>query len=278
MAGTGGAENRLDTGGIMGPRLRLEDKVAIVTGAGSVASGIGNGRAAAVLFAREGARVLLLDQNPAAAEETREMIRKEGGTAEVFTGDVSRADDCRASVERAVALWGKVDILHNNVGISGRGTILEADEALWDRVMAVNVKSMMLMGKYAVPVMASRKSGSIINISSIAALRPRGLTPYSTSKGAVIALTQAMAVDHAKDGIRVNCVVPGPMYTPMVYSRGMSEELRERRKKASPLGIEGTGWDIGYAALFLASDEARYITGVIVPVDGGVILTTAARG
>lgn len=259
-------------------KLRLEDKVAIVTGAGSIAPGIGNGRAAAVLFAREGAKVLLLDQNPSAAEETRDMIRKEGGTAEIFTGDVTRADDCRASVEKARALWGKLDILDNNVGIGGRGSVVEAEEELWERVMAVNVKSMMLMGKFAVPAMAARKSGSIINISSISALRPRGLTPYSASKGAVIALTRAMAVDHGKDGIRVNCIAPGPMYTPMVYSRGMSEELRERRRKSSLLGIEGTGWDIGYAALFLASDEARYITGVVLSVDGGAFLTSAARG
>jgi len=259
-------------------KLRLEDKVAIVTGAGSIAPGIGNGRAAAVLFAREGAKVLLMDQNPSAAEETRDMIRKEGGTAEIFTGDVTRADDCRASVEKARALWGKLDILDNNVGIGGRGSVVEAEEELWERVMAVNVKSMMLMGKFAVPAMAARKSGSIINISSISALRPRGLTPYSASKGAVIALTRAMAVDHGKDGIRVNCIAPGPMYTPMVYSRGMSEELRERRRKSSLLGIEGTGWDIGYAALFLASDEARYITGVVLSVDGGAFLTSSARG
>ncbi len=262
----------------MGPRLRLEDKVAIVTGAGSIAPGVGNGRAAAILFAREGAKVLLLDQNPSAAEETREMIRKEGGTAEVFTGDVTRADDCRACVERALAVWGKLDILDNNVGIGGRGSVVEVEEGFWERVMSVNVKSMMLMGKYAVPAMAARKSGSIINISSISALRPRGLTAYSASKGAVIALTRAMAVDHGKDGIRVNCIAPGPMYTPMVYGGGMSEELRERRRKASLLGIEGTGWDIGYAALFLASDEARYITGVVLSVDGGAALTSAARG
>jgi len=262
----------------MGPKLRLEDKVAIVTGAGSIAPGIGNGRAAAILFAREGARVLLLDQNPSAAEETRDMIRKEDGTAEIFAGDVTRADDCRGSVEKALALWGKLDILDNNVGIGGRGSVVEAEEGLWDRVMTVNVKSMMLMGKYAIPAMAARKSGSIINISSVSALRPRGLTPYSASKGAVIALTRAMAVDHGKDGIRVNCIAPGPMYTPMVYSRGMSEELRERRRKASLLGIEGTGWDIGYAALFLASDEARYITGVVLSVDGGATLTSSARG
>jgi len=262
----------------MGARPRLEDKVAIVTGAGSIAPGIGNGRAAAVLFAREGARVLLVDQNSTAAEETREMIRKEGGTAEIFAGDVTRAGDCRASVEKALTLWGKLDILDNNVGIGGRGSVVEVEEGLWERVMTVNVKSMMLMSKYAVPAMAARKSGSIINISSISALRPRGLTAYSASKGAVIALTRAMAVDHGKDGIRVNCIAPGPMYTPMVSSRGMSEELRERRRKASLLNIEGTGWDIGYAALFLASDEARYITGVVLSVDGGATLTSSARG
>jgi len=262
----------------MTAKLRLEDKVAIVTGAGSQTSGIGNGRAAAILFAREGARVLIVDQNRSAAEETLEAIRKEGGEAEVFIGDVTRAEDCAAVVNRALAFWGKLDILDNNVGISGPGNVVEVQEDLWDHVMAVNVKSMMLMSKFAVPAMAAKKGGSIINISSISALRPRGLTPYSASKGAVIALTRAMAVDHAKDGIRVNCIAPGPVYTPMVFGKGMSEELRDRRRKASPLGIEGTGWDVGYAALFLASDEARYITGVVLPVDGGVTITSASRG
>jgi NAD(P)-dependent dehydrogenase (short-subunit alcohol dehydrogenase family) len=136
----------------------------------------------------------------------------------------------------------------------------------------------MLTGKFAVPAMAAGGGGSIINISSISALRPRGLTPYSASKGAVIALTRAMAVDHGKDGIRVNCIAPGPMYTPMVYSRGMSEELRERRRQASLLKIEGTGWDIGYAAVFLASDEARFITGIVLVVDGGVTIASPSRG
>jgi NAD(P)-dependent dehydrogenase (short-subunit alcohol dehydrogenase family) len=256
---------------------RLEQKVAIVTGAGSRAAGIGNGRAAAILFAREGAKVLLVDQDTTAAEETLRQIREEGGAAEVFTGDVSRAADCRAMVERAVSRWGRVDILDNNVGIEGPGSVVSVTEEEWDRVMHINVKSLMLTGKFAVPAMAAGGGGAIINISSIGALRPRGLTPYSTSKGAVIALTRAMAVDHAKDGIRVNCIAPGPMYTPMVYSGGMSAEARERRRRASPLGIEGTGWDIGYAALFLASDEARYITGVVLTVDGGVTLTTPSR-
>jgi len=261
----------------MGSRLRLDKKVAIVTGAGSRAAGIGNGRAAAILFAREGAKVLLVDKNTAAAEDTLASIKEEGSEAEVFTGDVSSAADCRAMVERAVSRWGRLDILDNNVGIEGPGSVVSVTEEDWDQVMAVNVKSIMLTGKFAVPAMAAGGGGSIINISSIGALRPRGLTPYSTSKGAVIALTRAMAIDHAKDGIRVNCIAPGPMYTPMAYSGGMSEEARERRRRASPLGIEGTGWDIGYAALFLASDESRYITGVVLPVDGGVTITTASR-
>jgi NAD(P)-dependent dehydrogenase (short-subunit alcohol dehydrogenase family) len=135
----------------------------------------------------------------------------------------------------------------------------------------------MLTGKHAVPAMTKGGGGAIVNISSISALRPRGLTPYSVSKGAVIALTRAMAIDHAPQGIRVNCIAPGPVYTPMVYSDGMTPELRERRRRASPLGVEGTGWDIGYAALFLVSDEARYVTGVVLPVDGGVTITSAGR-
>lgn len=261
----------------MAARPRLEGKVAIVTGAGSRAPGIGNGRATAVLFAREGARVLLVDQNRAAAEETLAMIRAEGGEAAVWVADVTRAADCRAMVEEAVRRWGKLDILDNNVGIGMGGSVVEVSEEDWDRVMAVNVKSMMLASKYAVPAMAAGGGGAIINVSSISALRPRGLTPYSASKGAVIALTRAMAIDHAPQGIRVNCIAPGPVYTPMVYAGGMSEELRERRRRASPLGIEGTGWDVGYAALFLASDEARYITGQVLVVDGGVTLTSAAR-
>lgn len=256
---------------------RLEGKVAIVTGAGSQASGIGNGRAAAILFAREGARVLLVDRVPERAEETLAMIRDEGGDADLFAADVTNGDDCRAMVEYAVAKWGKLDILDNNVGIGGRGTVVDVDEQAWERVMRVNVTGMMLASKHAIPAMAANGGGAIVNIASIAAMRPRGLTPYSTSKGAVIALTRAMAIDHARQGIRVNCIAPGPVYTPMVYAAGMSDELRERRRLASPLQIEGTGWDVGYAALFLVSDEARYITGVVLPVDGGVTIAGPSR-
>jgi NAD(P)-dependent dehydrogenase (short-subunit alcohol dehydrogenase family) len=256
---------------------RLAGKVAIVTGAGSRAEGIGNGRAAAVLFAREGARVLLVDQNHQAAESTRALIVGEGGEAAVFDADVTRADQCRAMVDEAIRRWGRLDILDNNVGIGGRATVVDVEEADWDHMMRVNVTSMMLACKHAIPAMARTGGGAIVNISSISALRPRGLTPYSVSKGAIITLTRAMAVDHAHQGIRVNCIAPGPMYTPMMYADGMSPELREQRRRASPLGLEGTGWDVGYAALYLVSDEARYVTGVVLPVDGGVTLTSPTR-
>jgi NAD(P)-dependent dehydrogenase (short-subunit alcohol dehydrogenase family) len=256
---------------------RLAGKVAIVTGAGSRGEGIGNGRAAAILFAREGAKVLLVDQTEKAAEETLATIKEEGGEAAVFVADVTRTEDCRAMVDEAVRRWGRLDILDNNVGIGGRATVVEVTEADWDHLMRVNVTSMMLTGKHAVPAMAKSGGGAIVNISSISALRPRGLTPYSVSKGAVIALTRAMAIDHAPQGIRVNCIAPGPVYTPMVYSAGMTDELRDRRRRASPLGVEGSGWDIGYAALYLVSDEARYVTGVVLPVDGGVTITSAGR-
>ncbi|MEE8338052.1 MAG: glucose 1-dehydrogenase [Dehalococcoidia bacterium] len=256
---------------------RLEGKVAIVTGAGSRAEGIGNGRATAVLFAREGARVLLVDRDREVAEATLAMIEEEGGEAAVHQADVTVAEDCHAMVAAALDRWGRLDILHNNVGIGGRGSVVEVAEEDWERIMRVNVTGMMLASKHAIPAIKQSGGGAIVNISSIAALRPRGLTAYSTSKGAVIALTQAMAVDHAPDGIRVNCIAPGPVYTPMVYAAGMSDELRERRRDASLLQIEGSGWDIGYAALFLASDEARYITGVVIPVDGGTVLRGPAR-
>jgi NAD(P)-dependent dehydrogenase (short-subunit alcohol dehydrogenase family) len=256
---------------------RLEGKVAIVTGGGSRAEGIGNGRATAILFAREGSRVLVLDRSLDAAEETVEMIREDGGEAIALSADVTSSEQCALAVDLAVSTWGYLSILHNNVGIEGAGTILETDEAFWDQVWTVNTKSMMLMSKVAIPAMIDAGGGAIVNISSISALRPRGLTPYTVSKGAVISLTSALAIDHASQGIRVNCIVPGPMYTPMVTFEGMDPELRERRRKASPLGIEGTGWDIGHAAVFLASDEARYVTGVVLPVDGGVSLTSAAR-
>lgn len=257
---------------------RLEGKVAIVTGAGSRGPGIGNGRAAAICFARAGARVLLVDRDLDAANATLAMIDAEGGEAASHQANVTALEDCQAMVQAALDRWGRVDVLHNNVGIGGRGSVVDTDLEEWKHVLDVNVTGMMLASKATIPVMTAAGGGSIINISSVAALRARGLTAYTTSKGAVIALTTAMAVDHGRDGIRVNCIAPGPVYTPMVGAGGaMAADLRERRRRASILEIEGTGWDIGYAALFLASDEARYITGVVLPVDGGVLLRGPAR-
>jgi NAD(P)-dependent dehydrogenase (short-subunit alcohol dehydrogenase family) len=255
----------------------LAGKVAIVTGGGAAGDGIGNGRAAAILLARAGARVLVVDRELALAERTVAMIAAEGGTASAGAFDVTDSAACQAMVAAALARYGRLDLLDNNVGIGSRGSVLDESEANWQRVMRVNVDSMFLTAKHAIPEMIRSGGGAIVNVSSISALRPRGLTAYSVSKGAVIALTRAMAVDHGKDGIRVNCVAPGPVYTPMVYQRGMSEAARDQRRRASVLAVEGTGWDIGCAARFLLSGQARYITGHTLVVDGGATLVGPAR-
>jgi NAD(P)-dependent dehydrogenase (short-subunit alcohol dehydrogenase family) len=255
----------------------LDGKVAIVTGGGALDDGIGNGRAAALL-ARAGARVLVVDLERERAERTVAMITAEGGTAAAFVADVTDEAQARAMVAAAVERFGRLDCLDNNVGIGGRGSVVDVAPENWRRVMQVNVDSMFLASRHAIPAMKETAGGgAIVNVSSISALRPRGLAAYSTSKGAVIALTRAMAVDHGPDGIRVNCVAPGPVYTPMVYARQMTAAAREARRKASVLGIEGTGWDIGRAVRFLLSSEARYITGQTLVVDGGATLVGPAR-
>jgi NAD(P)-dependent dehydrogenase (short-subunit alcohol dehydrogenase family) len=256
----------------------LAGKVAIVAGGGAAGDGIGNGRAAAILLARAGTRVLVVDRDIALAERTVAMIAAEGGTAAAHQADLTDNAQARSMVAAALDRFGRLDFLDNNVGIGSRGSVVEEDPETWRRVMQVNVEPMFLAAKHAIPAMIkTAKRGAIVNISSISALRPRGLTAYTASKGAVIALTRAMAVDHAKDGIRVNCVAPGPVYTPMVYARGMSAAARDTRRKASALGIEGTGWDIGQAVRFLLSDHARYITGQTLVVDGGVTLQSPNR-
>ena len=255
----------------------LAGKVAIVSGGGAVGDGIGNGRAAAILLAKAGARVVVVDRDKALAGRTVEMIREVKGEAIALEADVTQARDCAAMVQAALDTFGRLDLLDNNVGIGSRGSVVDEPEETWRRVMQVNVESMFLAAKHAIPAMRRAGGGAIVNVSSISALRPRGLTTYSVSKGAVIALTQAMAVDHGPEGIRVNCVAPGPVYTPMVYQRGMSDRARERRRTASLLKIEGTGWDIGHAVRYLLSDYARYVTGHVLVVDGGTTVTAPER-
>ena len=256
----------------------LEGKVAIVTGGGAAGDGIGNGRAASILLARAGASVLVVDKALALAERTVEMITAQGGIAAAFAADVSDEAQCREMVEEAVRRFGHLDLLDNNVGIASTGSVVAEDPARWRRLMEVNVDGMFLASRHAIPAMLRTAGrGAIVYVASIAALRPRGMTAYSVSKGAVIALTRAMAVDHGPQGIRVNCVAPGPVYTPMVAGEGMSDAARERRRKAAVLGIEGNGWDVGYAVRFLLSDHARFITGQTLVVDGGLTLLGPPR-
>src|ERR1700691_2820272 len=256
----------------------LSGRVAIVTGGGAAGDGIGNGRAASILLARAGSNVLVVDRDIKLAERTVAMIADEGGNAVAACYDLTESEQCAAMVEDAVSRWGRLDCLDNNVGIGSKGTVVEETEANWARVMHVNVDTMFLACKYAIPAMVrTAGGGSIVNVSSISALRPRGLTAYSVSQGAVIALTKAMAVDHGNQGIRVNCVAPGPVYTPMVYGRGMTEQARDTRRLASVLRREDTGWDIGGAVRFLLSEQARYVTGQILVVDGGATLIGPSR-
>ena len=262
----------------MSDEFDIDGKVAIVTGGGAPDDGIGNGRAAAMLLARSGAKVLVVDVERAAAEQTVKMIADEGGAALAHVADVSDEVQCKALVDAALKAWGRLDLLDNNVGIGGRGSVVDTPSDLWRKVMTINVDSIFYVSKYAIPAMAeSAGGGAIVNVSSISALRPRGLTAYSTSKGAVIALTRAMAVDHGPQQIRVNCVAPGPIYTPRMYTGQMTPAGREARRLASVMGREGVGWDIGHAVRFLLSEQARYITGQTLVVDGGATLVGPSR-
>ena len=259
--------------------LGLAGKVAIISGGGAKDDGIGNGRAAAILLARAGTKVVVSDLDVKLAERTVEMIKAEGGTAIAQACDATKESDCKQLVDAAVDHWGRLDFLDNNVGIGSRASVVDEKPEEYRRVMQVNVETMFLLSKHAIPAMIkTAKGGAIVNISSISALRPRGLTTYTVSKAAVIGLTQAMAVDHGKDKIRVNCICPGPMFTPMVNrGNGMTEANRAQRAKASVLKIEGTGWDIGQGVRFLLSNHARYITGQVLVIDGGVTLQGPER-
>ncbi len=262
--------------------MRLDDKVAMVMGAGQTpGETVGNGRATALLFAREGARVFLVDRDLDSARETQSLIEGEGGRATAFAADIAEEADCRACAEACVEAYEKIDVLHNNVGIlTGDGPTTELAEADWDRILAVNLKGMFLACKHVLPVMRAQGAGAIVNISSTAALwSGNGFLAYNTSKAGVNALTRNLALENAPYGIRVNAVMPGLMNTPMAIEgiaarRGVAKAMLIAERDAEvPLGRKmGTAWDVAHAALFLASEEARYITGAILPVDGGRFL------
>ena len=259
-------------------RTRLSDKVAIVTGAGATGSGdfVGIGQAISILFARAGAKVLLADRDQANAETTLATIKEEGGEASVFVGDVTINAACRGMADAAVARYGRLNVLVNNVGISGPGSVTDVDEEFWDTVIDVNLKSVMLTSKHAIPQMIEAGGGSIINLSSIVGLRAgsgRPSHPYAASKAGIIGLSNSMAVHYGRDNVRVNCIAPGHIRSPMVV-RHSTEEMLDLRRRAGPLGTDGTPWDVAWAALFLASDEARWISGATLPVDAGLLAAT----
>ncbi|MXW05409.1 MAG: SDR family oxidoreductase [Gemmatimonadetes bacterium] len=254
----------------MNPRKpRLDGKVAVVTGAGTQSDVAGTGQATAVLLAQEGAKVLLTDRSAENAGKTLAVIEEEGGTASVFAGDVTRSADCRAMTETAVERYGGLHILFNNVGLSYPGTVVDVQEEHWDEIMAVNLKAMMLASRFAIPAMMDAGGGSIINMASVDGFRSGWSynVAYETSKGGVIALTINMAVQHGRDGIRVNCIAPGHLHGS--FTAGLSDAHRELRRRSTPLGTEGTAWDVAHAAVFLAGDESRWITGITLPVDAG---------
>lgn len=258
---------------------RLKEKVALVSGAGSSGPGWGNGKATAVLFAREGAKVVAADINLDAALETKRIIEAEGGICEAVSGDVSRADDVASIARTCIEAFGRIDVLHNNVGIVAVGGPVEASEESWDRVNDVNLKSMFLTCKQVLPHMERHGKGAIVNIASVSGIRWLGVpyVSYAATKAAIIQFTRVIALQYARSGIRANSILPGMMNTPMVHAPeviaaygGSAEEMVRRRDAQCPMGRMGDAWDVAYAALFLASDEAKYITGTELVVDGGL--------
>jgi NAD(P)-dependent dehydrogenase (short-subunit alcohol dehydrogenase family) len=260
--------------------MRLKDRIAIVVGAGqSPGEGMGNGRATAITFAREGASVLCVDRNLASAQETIGLIEAQGGKALAFEADVTKEGDIKAMVEEAHKRWGRLDILHNNVGVSlagGDAELLQITEQAIDNCVAINLKSCILAAKYAIPIMRKQGSGAIVNISSMAVITTYPYVAYKATKAAMIAFTEQLAYQNAQYGIRANVILPGLMDTPMAvdtrakaFGKTRAQVAAERDAKVPLRGKMGTAWDVANAALFLASDEASFITGVTLPVDGG---------
>ncbi len=256
---------------------RLDGRIALVFGAGSSGPGWGNGKAAAVLYAREGAVVAAVDRNLAAAAETVGIIAGEGHQAFALAADVTRSGEVEATVAQVVARCGRIDILHNNVGITEMGDPVEASEESWHRVMDVNLTSVFLTCKHVLPVMAGQGSGAIVNVSSMASVQINDYPYFSyyASKAGLNHFTRALAVRYAEQGIRANAVLPGVIDTPLIYQQIVAqyadvEAMKQARDRIAPMKRSGTAWDVARAALFLASDEAAYITGVCLPVDGGL--------
>lgn len=258
--------------------MRLADKVAVVVGGGQTPGDeTGNGRATSILFAREGARVVVIDRDEASSCETCAQIEAEGLTALPVCADVTNEADCARAIETCMSECGRIDVLHNNVGIgTGDASATSVSEEAFDRILDVNLKGAWRMSRQALPHMRAQQSGSIINVSSIAAVCSAPMFAYKVSKAAMNAMTHALAMGSAQHGIRVNAIMPGLMNTPMAIE-GVSKalgidkpKLVAARDAQVPLGQKmGTAWDVAYAALYLASDEARFVTGVLLPVDGG---------
>jgi len=257
---------------------RMQNKIVLVTGAGSIGKGWGNGKAASVLYAREGAQVIACDINIDAANETVELINKEGGQSEAIYGDVGLSKDVEKIINTVEAKYGRIDVLHSNVGIVEVGGPEQIEEENWDKLIRTNLKSLYLLSKYTLPLMVKNGGGVIVAISSIAGSHYLGYpsASYSASKGALELLVKNIALQYAKKNIRANCVCPGLMDTPQIRAYvtegyGGDESLMiEQRNNFCPTGSMGTAWDVAHAALFLASDEARYITGQSLVVDGGI--------
>lgn len=261
---------------------RLDGKVAVVIGAGqSPGEGFGNGRAAAMRFAREGARVLAVDRNLESAEETASLIRGEGSESVAFAADVTHESELREAMQDAKQRWGSLDILHNNVGVSlggGDADLMDLTEDRFDNICRINLRGTIFACKHAVAIMREQQSGVIVNVSSAAALGKYPYAAYKATKAGVIAFTEQLALQNAPFGIRANCVLPGLIATPMAVDTRVREwnqsreQVEAERNAKVPLGRQGTGWDVANAALFLASDEAHFITGISLLVDGGRIL------
>ena len=260
----------------------LIGKVALVSGAGGpvgggLDEGVTNGRASAILLSRAGAKVCVVGRTRELAQHTVDLIRKEGGEAFAHVADVTQEAECRGAVDAAMARYGRLDCLDNNVGRSAPGDVTQMPVEEWRRMFALNVDSMMMMCKYAIPAMiASGGGGAIVNIGSLRSIRPQKSTVYSVTKGAVIALTSTLAADHGAQGIRANCIILGPVFTPNI-ARNLTPERRALRTAASLIKVEGTGWDTGHLVRFLLSDQSKFMTGQSICLDGGASLIGPSR-